>query len=74
MTVQHFNYELIGPNGSPIKCFEGVSSGPACLMELHVIRSVLDAHRGRVLSITAIVDIMNLIGMCGGCCLLTQHR
>jgi len=60
-----FDYTQIRPAGVPIKGFGGESSGPDPLIELHEkSREILDAEIGRPLSITAIVDIMNLIGKC----------
>jgi ribonucleoside-triphosphate reductase len=49
----------------PIKGFGGVSSGPQPLIDLHKkIRSILDSLKGKPLTITGIVDLMNLIGQC----------
>lgn len=60
-----FNYESIRPSGAPIKGFGGVSSGPEPLMRMHdQIREVLDGLDGKELSVTAITDIMNMIGQC----------
>jgi len=60
-----FDYSDIRPVGAPIKGFGGISSGPDPLKQLHdCIRNVLDKHTGHPISITAIVDIMNLIGRC----------
>jgi hypothetical protein len=48
-----------------IKGFGGVSSGAGSLRELHcAIRDTLEPMRGSLLTVTAIVDIMNLIGRC----------
>tara|TARA_R110000751_G_scaffold272652_1_gene372853 strand:- start:1912 stop:3933 length:2022 start_codon:yes stop_codon:yes gene_type:complete len=59
------DYRDIRPAGVPIKGFGGESSGPDPLIELHEkSRGILDAEIGKPLSITAIVDIMNLIGKC----------
>jgi hypothetical protein len=42
-----------------------VSSGPESLKELHhTLREVLDKQVGEPISVTTIVDIMNLIGRC----------
>ena len=50
---------------SPIRGFGGESSGPEPLIELHqTVRSILLHEIGKPVSITAIVDIMNLIGKC----------
>lgn len=60
-----FDYAKIRPAGAPIKGFGGVASGPAPLEELHhAIRGVLDPCVGQPISVTNIVDIMNLIGKC----------
>lgn len=60
-----FDYSLIRPAGAPIKGFGGVASGAAPLEQLHSdIRHVLDASIGQPISVTNIVDIMNLIGKC----------
>tara|TARA_R110001592_G_scaffold269340_1_gene535693 strand:+ start:4927 stop:6954 length:2028 start_codon:yes stop_codon:yes gene_type:complete len=60
-----FDYSLIREEGAPIRGFGGESSGPAPLVELHTtIAGILDQQVGQPLSITSIVDIMNLIGKC----------
>ena len=60
-----FDYSLIRPAGEPIKGFGGVSSGPEPLEEVHEdIRKVLEKNTGEPITITTIVDIMNLIGKC----------
>jgi ribonucleoside-triphosphate reductase (thioredoxin) len=60
-----FDYTEIRAEGVPIKGFGGDSSGPAPLIELHkTTRIILDAEIGQPISITSIVDIMNLIGKC----------
>jgi ribonucleoside-triphosphate reductase len=60
-----FDYSQIRPAGQPIKGFGGVSSGPDPLEQLHKdIRAVLDQSAGKPISVTNIVDIMNLIGKC----------
>lgn len=60
-----FNYDKIRPAGSVIHGFGGVASGSGPLKELHdSIRSVLDSNVGHKLSITCIVDLMNMIGKC----------
>lgn len=62
---QSFNYDKIRPPGLPIKGFGGVSSGSGALKVLHEeIRRILDSEIGKPISVTAIVDIMNLIGKC----------
>jgi len=60
-----FDYSLIRPEGAPIKGFGGMSSGHEPLKEVHdEIRKVLDKNSGEPITITTIVDIMNLIGKC----------
>jgi adenosylcobalamin-dependent ribonucleoside-triphosphate reductase len=60
-----FNYTKIRPAGAPIKGFGGVSSGHEPLKEIHEeIRQVLDRNVGEPITVTTIVDIMNLIGKC----------
>ena len=60
-----FDYSKVRPAGEPIRGFGGVSSGPEPLMEVHEdIRKVLDKNSGEPITITTIVDIMNLIGKC----------
>jgi ribonucleoside-triphosphate reductase len=65
ITGVEFDYSKIRPAGAPIKGFGGVSSGHEPLKEVHGdIRKVLDKNIGEPISITTIVDIMNLIGKC----------
>jgi adenosylcobalamin-dependent ribonucleoside-triphosphate reductase len=60
-----FDYSKIRPAGEPIKGFGGVSSGHEPLEEIHVeIRKVLNRNVGEPITVTTIVDIMNLIGKC----------
>lgn len=60
-----FDYSQVREAGIPIKGFGGISSGPAPLIRLHEqVRSVLDGLDGQTVSITAIADIMNMIGQC----------
>ncbi|MCO5233343.1 MAG: hypothetical protein LC105_00360 [Chitinophagales bacterium] len=60
-----FNYDEIRPAGLPIKGFGGTSSGPAPLVKMHEqIVEILDNLNGKFISITAIADIMNMIGQC----------
>jgi len=60
-----FDYSNIREAGVPIAGFGGVSSGPAPLKELHdKVDEILGNSAGEPISITAIVDIMNLIGKC----------
>eukprot|EP01041_Mallomonas_annulata_P010325 gene10325-21544_t len=60
-----FDYTQIRPPGTPIKGFGGVSQGPQILQDLHnSIKNILHPRINQHLSITDIVDIMNLIGKC----------
>jgi len=60
-----FDYTQVRAEGEPIKGFGGVSSGPEPLKEVHNdIRNVLEVNSGNPITITTIVDIMNLIGKC----------
>jgi ribonucleoside-triphosphate reductase (thioredoxin) len=60
-----FDYTKIRALGEPIKGFGGVSSGHEPLEEIHVeIRKVLNRNVGEPITVTTIVDIMNLIGKC----------
>ena len=60
-----FDYSKIRAEGTPIKGFGGVSSGPQPLVELHeAVKGVLDQNVSEPITITTIVDIMNLIGKC----------
>jgi len=61
----HLDYSKIRALGEPIKGFGGVSSGHEPLKEIHEeIRKVLNRNVGEPITITTIVDIMNLIGKC----------
>ena len=60
-----FDYSKVRLAGEPINGFGGVSSGPEPLEEVHEsIRQVLEGNAGQPITITTIVDIMNLIGKC----------
>lgn len=60
-----FDYSSIRKAGEPIRGFGGTSSGPAPLQRLHkAVKDVLDKGDGKTLSVTNIVDIMNLVGQC----------
>jgi ribonucleoside-triphosphate reductase len=60
-----FDYTKIRPEGELIKGFGGLSSGHEPLKEVHEeIRKVLDSNSGEPITVTTIVDIMNLIGKC----------
>lgn len=64
-SIVDFDYSQIRKEGVPIKGFGGISSGATPLIELHSkLREILDKQTGEVLSVTTIVDIMNLIGKC----------
>lgn len=63
--IPKFDYSLIRPYGKIIKTFGGKSAGPQPLMDLHIaIENTLFPCIGKKISITNIVDIMNLIGAC----------
>lgn len=60
-----FNYSQIRPAGRPIRGFGGISGGAKPLQEMHErIERVLRPLRGKPLTATAIVDLMNIIGRC----------
>jgi adenosylcobalamin-dependent ribonucleoside-triphosphate reductase len=60
-----FNYSKIRPAGELIKGFGGLSSGWEPLKEVHeAVRKVLKTNEGAPITVTTIVDIMNLIGKC----------
>jgi len=60
-----FDYTKIRGAGEPIAGFGGVSSGHEPLMEVHEdIRKVLNRNVGDLITVTTIVDIMNLVGKC----------
>ncbi len=60
-----FDYSKIRKAGEPIRGFGGISSGPQPLERLHEqVRSTLNALDDKNISITAITDIMNMIGQC----------
>lgn len=60
-----FDYSQIRPQGTPIKRFGGIAPGPEPLRELHEnIRKIICHHTGSKLGLTAIVDLMNVIGKC----------
>ncbi|CAB1114211.1 unnamed protein product [Ectocarpus sp. CCAP 1310/34] len=53
------------PVGAPIRGFGGVSQGSAPLVELMAsVKATLDPLIGKPLSVTAIVDLMNKVGVC----------
>jgi len=60
-----FDYSLIRLAGSLIRTFGGVSAGPEPLKILHnELKNKLTPCIGKLISITNIVDIMNLEGVC----------
>jgi len=60
-----FDYTEVRPAGETIAGFGGVSSGHEPLLEVHEeIRKVLEKNSGEPITVTTIVDIMNLIGKC----------
>jgi len=60
-----FDYSIVRPAGEPIKGFGGVSSGHEPLKEIHEeIRKVLENNVSEPITVTTIVDVMNLIGKC----------
>lgn len=60
-----FDYSEIRPAGVTIQGFGGVSSGPAPLIKLHQqLRTLLNSIDGKEITVTAITDIMNMIGQC----------
>jgi adenosylcobalamin-dependent ribonucleoside-triphosphate reductase len=63
--IVEFDYSKIRDEGEPIKGFGGVSSGHEPLKEIHEeIRKVLDKNTNNLITVTTIVDIMNLVGKC----------
>ncbi|GAM19197.1 hypothetical protein SAMD00019534_023720 [Acytostelium subglobosum LB1] len=60
-----FDYNMIRKAGEPIRGFGGQSSGPESLKLLHLsIAESLDKDLDKPISVTTIVDLMNLIGRC----------
>lgn len=63
--IIQFDYSKIRPEGEPIRGFGGVSSGPAPLEFLHKqIRLTLNQQNNKYITLTAIADLMNMIGQC----------
>jgi adenosylcobalamin-dependent ribonucleoside-triphosphate reductase len=61
----NFDYSEIRLAGERIKGFGGISSGPAPLQKLHEqLKNLLGKLDGKMITITAITDIMNMIGQC----------
>ncbi|NJL53681.1 hypothetical protein HC928_00040 [bacterium] len=59
------DYSKVRPEGEPIRGFGGVASGPKPLMELvDSVKDVLRPIVGQDITVSAIVDICNLIGRC----------
>lgn len=59
------DYSKIRPEGTPIKGFGGVASGPEPLRILHDrLHALLGDREGQFLTTRDIVDIQNLIGKC----------
>ena len=64
-SAPRFDYSAIRARGTPIRGFGGTASGPEVLRLLHKdVDKVLRPLSGQPLTITAIVDVMNLIGRC----------
>lgn len=60
-----FDYSKIRPRGAPIRGFGGTASGFEMLKRLHDdVDKTLSPLAGLPITLTAIVDIMNLIGRC----------
>lgn len=60
-----FDYSLIRPEGLLIKTFGGKSCGPEPLKTLHEqIRNIFKDREGQLISISDIVNIMNMVGVC----------
>lgn len=65
--VPSFDYSLVRGAGQPIKGFGGTSQGPGILRSLHEsLVEVLSRPQvaNQPISVTTIVDVMNLIGKC----------
>ena len=60
-----FDYSRVRPNGTPIKTFGGIASGPGPLVKLHEqVTKLLSGRGGQVLTSSDITDIMNQVGKC----------
>ena len=60
-----FDYSMIRQAGLPIRGFGGISAGSDVLVQLHQdVEQCLHPLIGSTLTVTAVVDIMNLIGRC----------
>lgn len=63
--IVEFDYSKVRKAGEVIKTFGGTSSGPEPLMQLHDnVRKFLDKDVGQLMTMTNIVDVMNMIGKC----------
>lgn len=64
-SIPIFDYSQIRPEGSPIKTFGGKCPGYKPLEDLHKgIMDTLNPSINKPISVTNIVDIMNMIGVC----------
>ena len=61
-----FDYTRIRPRGAPIRGFGGTAAGPEVLARLHndVDKVLAPLAGGKPLTVTAIVDVMNVVGRC----------
>lgn len=60
-----FDYSKIRPAGEPLKTFGGIAPGPDPLIKLHRgVTKILEGRLGQYIGITALTDIMNMIGAC----------
>ena len=60
-----WDYSQIRPQGTPLKSFGGVASGPGPLREmLQSLRQLYDEYVGKKVDSRLIVDTMNIIGRC----------
>lgn len=60
-----FDYSEIRKEGAPLKIFGGVSSGPAPLFNAHEsLGKTLMNNANKPITVTTIVDIMNILGKC----------
>ena len=59
------DYSLIRPEGTLLKGFGGIASGPAPLKTLHqATKNIFERYRGEFITSMGIVDLMNMIGKC----------
>lgn len=62
---KEIDYSQIRPEGAPLKGFGGVAAGPEPLKRcLRQIKDILDPLIGKPITSEAIVDLMNVIGVC----------